>query len=297
MLGKDNSVSIESLRADAEIDSQFKTSYRGYDKKSVNEYIRTLKRETELEIEKLKDAAHNAECERDDMKNSYLSWQQEIKLVKIQKKKELDKAKDEYEAKLKEAVAEATRKLELEGVEKDNRIHSIIEEKNQQIKKMETDLDSSLQNALAEKEQEYQKAMAEKDKYVNDTIAEKERYIAETIEQKDREIRNLTSKLENREETERKLHESAIESYKEANAKLTEENNRRKVIIADLEEKLADASTSLDHNMKMLDSLNLKLDDMLKAKLSEIQDIISVWSGQFEKTSEIIKDQFKAEEE
>ena len=87
MLGKDNSVSIESLRADAEMESQFKTSYRGYDKKSVNEYIRTLKRETELEIEKLKDAVHDAECERDDMKNSYLSWQQEIKLVKIQKKK------------------------------------------------------------------------------------------------------------------------------------------------------------------------------------------------------------------
>lgn len=297
MLGKDNSVSIESLRADAEMESQFKTSYRGYDKKSVNEYIRTLKRETELEIERLKDAVHDAECERDDMKNSYLSWQQEIKLVKIQKKKEVDKAREEYEAKLQSAIEEATKKLENENIEKESRIHSIIEEKNQQIKRMEADLNISLQEALAEKEQAYEKAMAEKDKYVNDTIAEKERYIAETIEQKDREIQNLTSKLQNREETERKLQESAIESYKEANAKLTEENNRKKVIIADLEEKLALASSNLDHNMKMLDSLNLKLDDMLRAKLSEMQDIISVWSGQFEKTSEIIKDQFKAEEE
>lgn len=48
MLGKDNSVSIESLRADAEMESQFKTSYRGYDKKSVNEYIRTLKERQSL---------------------------------------------------------------------------------------------------------------------------------------------------------------------------------------------------------------------------------------------------------
>lgn len=173
----------------------------------------------------------------------------------------------------------------------------LLKRRNQQIRRMEADLNISLQEALAEKEQAYEKAMAEKDKYVNDTIAEKERYIAETIEQKDREIQNLTSKLQNREETERKLQESAIESYKESNAKLTEENNRKKVIIADLEEKLALASSNLDHNMKMLDSLNLKLDDMLKAKLSEMQDIISVWSGQFEKTSEIIKDQFKAEEE
>ena len=161
MLGKDNSVSIESLRADAEMESQFKTSYRGYDKKSVNEYIRTLKRETELEIEKLKDAVHDAECERDDMKNSNLSWQQEIKLVKIQKKKEVDKAREEYEAKLQSAIEEATKKLENENIEKESRIHSIIEEKNQQIKRMEADLNISLQEALAEKEQAYEKAMAE----------------------------------------------------------------------------------------------------------------------------------------
>ena len=48
-------------------------------------------------------------CERDDMKNSYLSWQQEIKLVKIQKKKEVDKAREEYEAKLQSAIEEATK--------------------------------------------------------------------------------------------------------------------------------------------------------------------------------------------
>lgn len=44
MLGKDNSVSIESLRADAEMESQFKTSYRGYDKKSDKRIYNDIKK-------------------------------------------------------------------------------------------------------------------------------------------------------------------------------------------------------------------------------------------------------------
>lgn len=235
-MDKDNPFSIESLRSDVENEYRFKSVYRGYDKKSVNAYIGSFKKETESLIEKLKEDVRTAEFNNDEIRARYAECQEEVKSIAIRNQKEIEILKSKYEAKLRET----------------------LQEKSQQLQDLETEMNKKIEEVVA---------------------------------QKDKEILNLNTKLKNREETEKKLQESAIEGYKVANARLTEENNKKTVRISELEEKLSLAKSSLDNNIKMLDTLNARLNEMLSIKFSECEDILSVWSNQFNETSGMLRNQ------
>lgn len=278
MMERDGSLGLDSLRAKVENEHRFKSVYRGYDKKSVNEYISSLEKEKDGMIEELKSAVENAERRSDEMKAHYLEWQKEVKVVREQKKTALETLKAEYEEKMAQALEENTKMVEASNDETNTRLEAVIEEKNQQIQDLREQFEKQLEEMKAGKEQEKEAA-----------IAGKSQELQEIIEQKDREIEILNNKLLNREEAEKRLEESAIEGYKAENAKLTEENNKKKVIIAELEEKLSHISGNLENNVKMLDSLNVKLGEMMAAKFAECEDIVSVWSEQYNNISVMIK--------
>lgn len=240
-MDNDVSISIESLRADVENEYRFKTVYRGYDKKSVNAYVGSLKKETESTIESLKEAVRVAETTSEDDRERFLACKEEMKANAVQYKKRMEKLQAECEEKIK----------------------TIEEEKDQQLKQMEAEMNEKFDN---------------------------------TIIQKDKEIETLNNKLINREEAAKKLQESAIEGYKVANARLTEENNKKSVRISELEEKLAIATKDFDSNINMFETLSARLNEMLTAKLSECEDILSIWSNNFNETSSMLKKQLEIKE-
>lgn len=284
MMERDGALGLDSLRAKVENEHRFKSVYRGYDKKSVNEYISSLEKEKDSIIEELKETVENAERRSDEMKAHYLKWQKEVKIVREQKKTALESLKAEYEEKIAQALEENTKTVEASNEENNTRLTSIIEEKSQQIQDLQEQFEKQLEEMAADKEQEKEAA-----------VADKSQEMQEIIEQKDREIEILNNKLLNREEAEKQLEESAIEGYKAENAKLTEENNKKKVIIAELEEKLSHISGNLENNVKMLDSLNVKLGEMMAAKFAECEDIVSVWSEQYDSVSTMIKNRLRDE--
>lgn len=237
-MGNDNEISIESLRADVENEYRFKSVYRGYDKKSVNAYISSLKSDTIGTIEKLKEDVRIAEAESEDSKSRYLTCKEDMESNTIRYKKRMEQLKSECEDKIQE----------------------IEKQKSAQIQQMEAEMNAKM---------------------------------ADIISQKDKEIQNLNNKLVNREEAEKKLQESAIEGYKVTNARLSEENNKKTIRISELEEKLALATSNMDNNIEMFDSLNTRLNEMLRVKFSECEDILSIWSDKFNETSGMIRKQIE----
>ena len=110
-MADDGSLSIEELRAEVENDQRFKTVYRGFDKKSVNAYIKSLENEMQMAVNKVKAEAREAENKSNEMRVLYLQGQQEVKLAKIQKNKEIEEIKAEFDSNTEAEVEEKTKEL------------------------------------------------------------------------------------------------------------------------------------------------------------------------------------------
>lgn len=282
---KDNSLGLDSLRERVENDHRFKSSYRGYDKKSVNDYISALEKERDNAIAELQSALDKSEQKAQEMKADFQQWQREVRIAREQKKIALDNLKAEYEKKMALALEENTKTINASNQENSVRMKAVLDEKEQKFQLLKNQYNKKLRELVATK-----------DKEKDDAVFTKSQEMQEIIDQKEREISILNDKLANREAAEKKLEESTVASYKAENARLTDENNKRKLRIVELEEELAHLSGNLENSVKSLDSLNEQLNEMIAAKFAECEDIVSVWSKQYDSISRGIKERLQENE-
>lgn len=106
-------------------------------------------------------------------------------------------------------------------------------------------------------------------------------------------IEELQNKLENRDEAEKSVVQKMMDSLKETNSSLMEENSRKKMEIARLEERIETMKSDVINYTEMLAALDKQLKEVLNGKISECNDLIDTWERQFEQTKEGIKEKME----
>lgn len=84
-----------------------------------------------------------------------------------------------------------------------------------------------------------------------------------------------------RAEAEMNARESMVDSLRNSNARLTEDNRNRQVEIADLRQQLDDRAAAIADGSASLDALNRHLAAAMKEKIRECEELMRAWSTEF----------------
>lgn len=121
------------------------------------------------------------------------------------------------------------------------------------------------------------------------TIQSKNEQLMAQIDELNEKMEILQNKLDNKEATEKAVVESMLNGLKETNNRLMEENSKKKMRIAELEETIQSMRTEVINYTDMLSALDKKLKELLNEKINECNDVIDAWETQFEQTKNDIK--------
>ena len=134
----------------------------------------------------------------------------------------------------------------------------------------------------------HQKQLEEQQENFKATLS-KNKQMVEQINKMNDKIDELQNKLQNREKTENSVVQNMINGLKETNSRLMEENGKKKMQIAKLEERIEAMREDVMNYTDMLAALDKRLKELLNEKISECNDVIDAWESQFEQTKNDIK--------
>lgn len=147
-------------------------------------------------------------------------------------------------------------------------------------------------NYLQDIQQKHVESVEEEQKKTKSEQSKNEQLMLQ-IEKMNERIEELQRKLENREATEKSVVQKMIDGLKETNSNLMDENSRKQIKIAELEDRMKTMQEDVINYTEMLEALDKRLKEMLNEKISQCNDVIDAWEIQFKKNKNNIKEKMK----
>lgn len=279
----DNDMSaVDALRASIEQEHRFGTSFNGYNKGAVQKYIKDLEGQYAAAMTELTTELEVLKAEKEA-----LTADQEILRAKLTGcEKQLETLPKELEDTKKHLTEE-----------KETAVAAVLRDKDESISALKADYEEKLFAAKAESDGKIDALKAESEAQISAIKAECDAALKQNEDEFVAEYRKLEKSLEERVaearadekgrmQNELDIKEGLVENLKTANARLTEENRKKQLELAETLRRMEEMQAALADGSNTMTALSDRLERLLGAKLDECRDLMSLWQKEFREAAE-----------